>query len=145
MSAIGKIISAAPVGPHALEVQWDDGRSARVDFSAIIHAHKALRPLQSQRMFARVAVSEDGWSLEWPCDIDFGAAQVRRWADEQAGEIMAPDAFRAWMSKHGLTQEAAAQALGLSRRTIGYYLSGEQPIPKTVLLATKGWEREVRA
>lgn len=41
------------------------------------------------------------------------------------------------MEQHALTQEAAA-ALGLSRRMIGYCLSGEKVIPKTVLLATEG-------
>lgn len=71
--------------------------------------------------------------------VDFGAQQVRRWADEQAGEAMRVCDFRAWMDKHGLTQEAAAQALGLSRRMIAYYLGGERLIPKTVMLATEGW------
>ncbi|HYG28707.1 MAG TPA: helix-turn-helix transcriptional regulator [Allosphingosinicella sp.] len=48
--------------------------------------------------------------------------------------------FRAWMERHDLTRDAAAEALGLSRRTIGYYLSGEQPVPKTVMLATEGYD-----
>ena len=58
---------------------------------------------------------------------------------------MRASAFRAWMDEHGLTQEAAASALGLSRRMIAYYLSGEKPIPKTVLLATEGWAHRVEA
>jgi transcriptional regulator with XRE-family HTH domain len=53
--------------------------------------------------------------------------------------------FRAWMDEHNLTQEGAAQALGLSRRMIAYYLSGEKSIPKTVMLATEGWARRVEA
>jgi hypothetical protein len=95
--------------------------------------------LRRKGEFARVALSSDGWSLEWPSGIDFGVEQLRRWADEQAGEIMRVADFRAWMDEHGLTQEAAVQALGLSRRMIAYYLSGEKPIPKTVMLATEGW------
>jgi hypothetical protein len=88
-----------------------------------------------------VAVAEDGWSIEWPvCGVDFGAAQLRRWADEQAGEAMPADAFRAWLTRHSFTLDRAAEALGLSRRTIAYYLSGEQPVPKTVMLATEGYD-----
>lgn len=136
---LGKITGVAVLGDRRLEIGWDDGRVALVDLSEIIDAHKALAPLRKNSEFARVALSGDGWSLEWPSGVDFGASQVRRWADEQAGEIMAPAAFRAWMDEHRLTQEAAAQALGLSRRMIGYYLSGEKVIPKTVLLATEGW------
>ncbi|MEP7349664.1 MAG: hypothetical protein ABI668_06885 [Sphingorhabdus sp.] len=39
-----------------------------------------------------------------------------------------------------MTLDRAVDALGLSRRTIAYYLSGEQPIPKTVMLATEGYD-----
>ena len=34
----------------------------------------------------------------------------------------------------------AAEALGLSRRTIAYYSNGERKIPKAILLACTGWE-----
>lgn len=139
LNMIGKISSVAVLGDQRLEIGWDDGHVASVDLSEIIAGRKALAPLKKAREFARVAVSADGWSLEWPSGMDFGAQQLRRLADEQAGEIMPTSAFRAWMDEYGLTQEAAAQALGLSRRMIGYYLSGEKVIPKTVMLATEGW------
>jgi hypothetical protein len=128
---IGKITSVAVTGDKRLELGWDDGRVGEIDFGDVIAAHKALAPLKKKAEFARVAVSSDGWSLEWPSGVDFGAEQLRRWADEQAGEVMPVADFRAWTNEHGLTQEAAAQALGLSRRMIAYYLSGEKPIPKT--------------
>ena len=145
IAMLGKITSVAVLGDRRLEIGWDDGRVAPVDLSDVIDACKALAPLKRAKEFARVAVSADCWSLEWPSGVDFGAQQLRRWADEQAGEIMRAAAFRAWMDEHGLTQEAAAQALGLSRRMIGYYLSGEKVIPKTVLLATVGWAHRVEA
>lgn len=142
---IGKIVSVAVLNDKRLEIGWDDGVVASVDLADVIAAHKALAPLKKKAEFARVAVSDDGWSLEWPCGIDLGAAQVRRWADEQAGDIMRVADFRAWMDEHALTQEAAAQALGLSRRMVAYYLSGEKVIPKTVMLATAGWAKRVEA
>ena len=39
----------------------------------------------------------------------------------------------------------AAEALGLSRCQVAYYASGEHEVPRTVLLACKGWEAERRA
>lgn len=140
---IGKITNVAVIGDKRLEIEWDDGHEAPVDLSEVIAAHKALAPLKKKSEFARVNVSEDGWSIEWPAGVDFGAPQLRRWADEQAGEVMRVADFRAWMDEHGLTQEGAAIALGLSRRMIAYYLSGEKPIPKTVMLATEGWAARV--
>ena len=136
---IGKITSVAVIGDKRLEIAWDDAHVAPVDLADVIASHKALAPLKKKGEFARMQVSADGWSLEWPSGVDFGAQQLRRWADEQAGEAMRVEDFRAWMDEHDLTQEAAAQALGLSRRMIAYYLSGEKVIPKTVMLATEGW------
>ena len=137
--SIGKIAGLA-AGDAVLVLTWDDGRTARVDLSHNIEARPVLAALSDATEFARATVSSDGWSVEWPCGIDFGSPQLRRWADEQAGEAMPPAEFRAWIERHGFTLETAAQALGLSRRTVAYYLSGEQPVPKTVMLATEGYD-----
>jgi Protein of unknown function (DUF2442) len=142
---IGKITSVAVLNGRRMKIGWDDGSMSALDLGDVIGAHKALAPLRKKAEFARVAVNGDGWSLEWPCGVDFGAEQLRRWADEQAGEIMRVADFRAWMDAHALTQEAAALALGLSRRMIAYYLSGEKVIPKTVMLATEGWAGRIDA
>ena len=42
----------------------------------------------------------------------------------------------------GLSLTDAAEALGLSRRQVADYASGEHDVPRTVLLACKGWEAE---
>ena len=143
--SIGKITGVTPVSALVISVAWDDNEMTAIDLAPIIASRTALQPLVQADEFAAVTVSQDGWSLEWPCGIDFGAPQLRRWADEQAGRIMAPAAFRAWVENHGFTIDAAAAALGLSRRTIAYYLSGEQPIPKTVMLATIGYDGRLAA
>lgn len=142
--SIGRIKSIAPRGQSVLIVTWDDGRRGEIDLAPIIAAYPRLAPLADPDAFA--VASDDGWSVEWPkAGIDLGAAQLRRWADEQAGEAMPRLAFRAWMERHDFTLERAGEALGLSRRTIAYYLSGEQPIPKTVMLATEGYDKRQAA
>lgn len=142
---IGKLKAVSITGGGTINVTWDDGHNSRIDLSMIIATRPALTPLANTHEFAEAAISQDGWSLEWPCGIDFGAPQLRRWADEQEGETMAADVFRLWVDGNGLTLDRAAQALGLSRRTIAYYLSGEQPIPKTVMLATIGYDHQQAA
>ena len=139
--SIGKLEHVSAASGLKLAVQWDDGRTASIDLSKVIAARKNLAPLADSATFGAVSLSGDGWSVEWPCGIDFGAQQLRRLADEQAGETMSSADFRRWMDGHAMTLERAAEALGLSRRTIAYYLSGEQAIPKTVLLATEGFDR----
>lgn len=144
--SIGRIESVVTRGSSVLVVAWDDGRRSEIDLAPVIGRHKVLAPLADPDVFHRVSLPDDGWSVEWPrCAIDLGAAQLRRWADEQAGEAMPAIGFRAWMDRHGLTLDRAADALGLSRRTVAYYLSGEQPVPKTVMLATEGYDKRQAA
>ena len=59
---------------------------------------------------------------------------------EQAGITMSPDAFRNWRERKAYTLDAAAHALGLSRRMVAYYEQGAKPIPKVVALATRALE-----
>ncbi len=144
--SIGRIESVITRGATSLVVSWDDGHRAQIDLGPVIAAHPALASLADPEAFHRVHLAADGWSIEWPaCGIDFGTAQLRRWADEQAGEAMPAAAFRGWMQGHGFTLDRAAEALGLSRRTVAYYLSGEQPVPKTVMLATEGFDKRQAA
>ena len=144
--SIGRILEACTRGEARLALTWDDGGRAEIDLAPIAAAHPQLAPLADPDLFHRIHLAEDGWSVEWPkAGIDLGAAQLRRWADEQSGEAMPREAFRAWMERHGLTLDRAAEALGLSRRTIAYYLSGEQPVPKTVMLATEGYDKRQAA
>ena len=143
--SIGKITALSVSGRTAITVTWDDGVVAPVELGAMIAERNALSPLADPAEFARVSLSDDGWAVEWPSGIDFGAAQLRRWADEQAENAMPPAKFRAWIESHAFTLDRAAEALGLSRRTVAYYLSGEQPVPRTVMLATVGYDRREAA
>ena len=54
------------------------------------------------------------------------------------------DEFESWKARNRLTLTTAAHALGLTRRTVSAYASGARPVPKTVLLACKGWEAQQR-
>lgn len=144
--SIGRIEKVATRAPALLLLSWDDGFEAELDLSAVIAGKRVLAPLGDAGTFRDVILAEDGWSVEWPaCGIDLGAPQLRRWAEEQAGGAMSATRFRHWMEGHGLTLDRAAEALGLSRRTVAYYLSGEQPVPKTVMLATEGYDRRQAA
>ena len=43
--------------------------------------------------------------------------------------------LRDWLAAHGRSQRGLARELGVSERTMRYYCSGDQPIPKVVWLA----------
>ena len=86
MESLGKIIAAEALADRLLRVVWDDGASANIDFDDLIRTRRQLAPLADKAEFSNVRVSADGWSLEWPSGIDFGASQLRHWAKAAIAE-----------------------------------------------------------
>jgi DNA-binding transcriptional regulator YiaG len=91
-------------------------------------------------LFTRVRVGEYGADVVWSDEIDMSADTLWRLAREQSGATMSPDAFKHCRERKAYTLDAAARALGLSRRTVAYYEQGAKPIPRVVALATRGLE-----
>lgn len=128
--------------PFHIRVTWVDDTSSTVDLWSLIDDLDVFAPLADPNFLAQVTVDEWGWSIRWNDQIDLGADTLWRMALEQLGEAMAPAAFLAWRTRNKLTLSGAAEALGLGRRIIVYYEQGKKLIPKTVLLATKGYDAE---
>ena len=63
-----------------------------------------------------------------------------RLAQKQSGLTLSPEAFRQWRERNAYTLEAAARALGVSRRTVAYYEQGAKPVPRVVALAARALE-----
>jgi hypothetical protein len=139
-----RVASAKPAGDYILRIRWTNGRDLPVDLREIVHRLKGLRALRDPSVFARPTVGEGGQSVVWPGDIDIGAARLLELGLEQGGRGDAVEFIR-WRWRNGLSLTAAAEALGLSRRQIAYYASGEREVPRYVLLACRGWESERHA
>lgn len=134
-------VCAVEVLPQqCLRLTFEDGWSAKVNLSYWIANTKLFEPLQQPEVFAQARVGDWGTSVVWVEDtVDMGADNLRNMAVEQDGGI-GHERLVVWMHKHSLTQERAAEAIGVSRRMLNYYLSGAKVIPKTVWLACLGWE-----
>lgn len=126
---------------RTVTVRFDNGKTFSVDLSASIARVKGLAPLTDRRLFTRVAVGEDGHSIVWPGELDIGGDRLFELALEQSGRAANAEFIR-WRWRNALSLSAAAEALGMSRRQVAYYASGEHEVPRTVLLACKGWEVE---
>lgn len=123
----------------ALHIVFGDQQARVVDLADWIATTKALARLKDQALFAAARVGEHGTTVVWIDDeLDLGADNLRNLAEEQAGSI-GHERILNWMADNGLTQERAAEAIGISRRMLNYYLSAEKPIPQTVWLACVGW------
>lgn len=129
---------------YTLRLRWVNGKTMSVDLHEPVHRLKGLHSLRRQAVFARAIKGEGGHSVMWPGEIDMGADRLWEMALEQNGHMDAVEFIR-WRWRYGLSLSDAAEALGLSRRQVAYYASGERPVPRTVLLACKGWEAERQA
>ncbi len=124
--------------PLTLRIRWDKGEESLVDISGLVKTFRVYKPLRtSPELFRRVQVGEHGTDIVWSDEIDMAADTLWRLAQEQAGITMSPDAFKHWRERKAYTLDAAAHALGLSRRMVAYYEKGAKPIPRVVALATR--------
>ncbi len=124
--------------PATLEIAWSDGTRAQLDVGQIL-GDPAFRGCRDPTIFAQVRVGDWGHSIEWPCGAELGAETL--WLETLSATGRADTrAFLEWRLRHGLSLSGTAEALGLSRRMVAYYSNGEKRVPKSILLACKGWE-----
>jgi DNA-binding XRE family transcriptional regulator len=140
--ALARIAGIAPgAKAFTLQIQWNTGEETLVDVSGMVDSFRFYAPLrQNPDLFRRVRVGEHGADILWPGDLDMSNDTLWRLAQEQSGATMSAQAFRRWRERRAYTLDAAARALGLSRRMIAYYEKGERPIPRVVALATRALE-----
>lgn len=134
------VVAVKAIPPATIELALSNGKVLTLDASGIIGS-TGYETLADPDCFANVVVSDWGHGIEWPA-IDQGLAMetLVRLAREQGGTAFPTAEFNAWMKRNALTLTTAAQALGLSRRTIIYYSTGQKTIPIYIGLACEGWE-----
>ena len=135
---LNTIVAVEIAGPLVLGLSWSGGSHALIDLrhTASVEPYRALN---DPSVFEAVEIGDWGHSLVWPGDIELGADTL--WLDtlEASGREDA-SAFIRWRLRHGLSVAAASGALGVAEREIARFSNGETPVPRTILLACRGWE-----
>jgi hypothetical protein len=128
-----------------LLLRYLDGEQFEVSLVEAILKHPTLVRLKDHEVFSSAKLGDHGASVIWANDdeLELAADNLRARAVEQAGGISHEFIWN-WMARNGLTVDAAAVALGVSRRMLAYYRSGSKPVPRTVALACVGWEEVIK-
>lgn len=134
-----RIDAVTVLEPGVLNIHWTTNETMTAHIEDWIVRFKLLKPLQDPEMFAKAQVGWCGHSVEWPGDIDLGADQLYERCRQEAA-LPTPQMFIDWMQRNSLSLQKAADALGLSRRTVAYYRSGAMPVSRQTWLACLGWE-----
>lgn len=134
-----RISKVTAIGPAQVAIRWLRGPQVELNLADPIRQRRGLKSLRDEQRFASVGVGEGGHSITWGDGLDMGADSLWRRTLLALGKDDAVE-FNDWRMQHNLSLTDVAEALGLSRRMVAYYVSGQQPVPKTVLLACRGWE-----
>ncbi len=126
----------------ALVRVWNKGDVKPVGLAQTIASTRAYNPLRDAKLFKRAQVVRWGHTVAWNDDIDMGADGLWALAQQQNPQPDPKLEFEAWKNRNRLTPTTAAHALGLTHRTVSANASGARRVPRTVLLACKGWETQ---
>lgn len=126
---------------YRLALTFIDGQQLTLDLSRDLHAFPGLQPLLEDRAFDTAILGDDGWSVEWPeLDIQIGADTLYLDALAQNASDENTRIFIDWRARTGLPLNQAAEALGVSARSISRYSSGREAVPRSLALACLGWD-----
>ncbi len=141
-----RLSAVEPLPNYLLNMTFINGAILTVDKQEAIFAKPGLAPLRDPEAFAQVRLAHNmGWTVDWPdFDIQIGADTLWLEAMYQAATDENMRTFLAWRLRNGLSLTAAAQALGMTTRTMSSYGTGARPVPRHIALACKGWEVENR-
>ena len=139
-----RLSAVLPLVQFRLKLTFIDGSVFTVDFKPLFEESPGLARLRDAKAFSEAALSDgEGWAVEWPdLDIQIGADTL--WFDAQAQNASDENTriFAQWRARHGLSLNQAAEALGMTTRTMSAYGTGARPVPRYITLACKGWEAE---
>ncbi|MDF3929631.1 DUF2442 domain-containing protein [Pseudomonas putida] len=130
-----------PRSGASLELTFTNGQHFTLDMSDALNTYPGLAPLSKGKAFEGVVLGDGGWSVEWPAlDIQIGADTLLLDALAQSAPDENTRVFIRWRLRHRMTLDQAAEALGVSARSISRYSSGREAVPRTLALACLGWE-----
>ena len=78
---IPRIEAASLVGPHSLELRFNDGAIRRVNLLAQLHG-TVFEPLRDPAEFSRVVLDPVAGTVVWPNGADFAPDFLREVAEE---------------------------------------------------------------
>jgi len=132
------VVQALP--EYRLALTFIDGQQLTLDLSRDLLAFPGLQPLQG-RAFDGAALGDDGWCVEWSeQDIQIGADTLYLDAIAQNASDENTRIFIDWRARTGLSLTQAAEALGVSTRSISRYSGGRETVPRSLALACLGWD-----
>jgi hypothetical protein len=138
--ALPRLVKVELAGDRRLKIKFRKQGWRAVRLDGLIERFSALRPLRDQSLFARAKVADWGAAVGWTDEIAVSADTLFRLSEEQCP--FSNDDFIAWQQRVALSNQEAADALGLSLSSIKNLRSGLSPVSNAVAIACRAMESE---
>lgn len=136
-----RITSVEPLDGTSLMVRWQDGSESVVELAGwIATGGDMLSPLVDKTVWKSAAVADFGATVEWDGgDLAIDAVHLRSIADDQRDFDVSD--LRQWQEAVGLSNNEAADFLGVSLRTWKNYRAGA-PVSNAVKMLLRASQRD---
>lgn len=140
---VPRIASVSTKPGFILDVTWQDGKTDDVNLSGwIATGREALSPLTVPKVFGRAQIADHGLSVQWGDDEDLSIDSVHlAMLAEQQHPFFGRNLLD-WQKKVGLSNQEAAEFLGISASTWHNYKNSTSPLPRAIQIACRAIERD---
>lgn len=137
-----RVRTVVAIAGRSVHIKWDDGRKEDIDLAPLLFNNRIFVRLRTDdALFETVAVYDAGQGLKWADGSRLPTSLIIRLPASR----MSGSELRSAMADLGLTNDALASMLGISRRTLAN-CRGSDLIPKVIALAVQQvysrWGRE---
>ena len=138
-----RISSVAPGADTTLSVAWEGGDTDTVDLAGwIARGGPAFRALRDRATFHTADVADYGFAIRWNQDDDLSIDSVHIELLRDQQRPFDSRSLVAWQARMALSNQEAADLLGIRLSTLHNYKTGATRIPRGVQIACRATERD---
>ncbi|MGQ9365728.1 DUF2442 domain-containing protein [Azospirillum sp. ST 5-10] len=125
-----------------LVATWDTGATDHVALAGWIESgHPYFHRLRDPAVFARAELVDDT-TVEWDGDEDLAIDSTNLYLLAEQQRAFGAAELTAWQDRRGISNQEAADLLGLHVNTWSNYRTGATPIPRPVAIACRAMDRD---
>ena len=140
MTDLPTITGVEAIPGKRLRVRWRDDRETVVDLTGVIADFQPFSPLADPAVFSTVTIAGYGSGIAWDGGLDYSADSLRQLAEDQCAWT-GEDVTR-WQEHLGLSNQEAADLLGVALSTFKLYRTPARSIPTNVKIACRALEKD---
>lgn len=136
---IPRIEAVKALSGYRLKIKFKDEVKVRALYVGGL-LRGVLAPLRDEKLFAKATVIDWGAAVGWSEEMDLSASTL--WTVAQEQDKFGKAEFVAWQTRHELSNQEAADALGLSLSTIKNIRSGKHAVSNAIAIACRAMTNE---